>query len=149
MGMFDWLYKTEKEHAKYLPESRGLPESARIAPMPECKPPKADPVPDISEPVIKLLAMLEEDVWELVNIKGFEHLVHVYKEDFKMHVLCFDYLHHKGSQWALLGYDWMTIDEAKAVNSIVSSLCGSLKLGNTHWKNSCTRNKFQQYLETI
>lgn len=156
MGMLDWLFNTEEEHAKYLPEDRGLPEPARVAPMPECKPakvelPKAAPLPDISEPVIKLLAMLEEDVWELVSTPyNATHLVHVFKEDFRIHVLNLGYRSiGYPARWVLCGYGWMTKDESKKVDSVITGLCESLSRGNLDWKNSCTRSKFKQYLDTV
>lgn len=151
MGWFSWLQKTEEEHAKYLPEDRGLPTPTRPAPpMPACKPPKeSEHATGVSEPVITLLKMLERDEWELIThykeefgSQGYTtKLTNIYNEDIIVSVSS-TVVHYIGLVERVELMDWLTEEESKTVYNAVARRARATSTLNLTNQKEITREKF-------
>lgn len=124
-------------------------------PMTECKAPKQ---PDISEPVIKLLAMLDEDVWEVLYSWGeptsftqlsATHLVYVFNEDFKITLETYSSDYSTSSKRIFKGMSWVTEDEKEILIDKVGQRVSEINLLNETSSNKSARESYKRYLDTI
>lgn len=139
MGMFDWFFNRDLT----LPPTRPAP------PIPVIKPPKKD----ISEPVIKLLKMLEDEgVWStipLTELKMHEGdisktcgLAHVNGLDLIVrHRFCF------GSSYTLLDMEWLTYDEKEVLVKTINNLVRKIDEIERNKLHAEQREAYKQKLE--
>lgn len=116
--------------------------------------------PDISEPVIKLLAMLDEDVWEPSNVhKDWDlpfsyytmSLRHVYNESFIINYKLTETVgcYSDSTNEVVEGCQWMTPYESKIVASKVSKRSGEIAKLNIESRYPYQRLKYKELLESL
>lgn len=147
MGILSWLqrkvecsvsdmYSEQQEIAEFQESLRELYTIKASAPY-------------ISEPVIKLLNMLEEDVWEAKKTFGYgamyKSLLHVYKEDLYLKIFCV------GSTWDLEGLYWTTKDEREILTKAIHQVHAVAEGRNNteQLRKDMSRQQYKQFLNSI
>lgn len=161
--MFGWLFgKNEKDHGYIKPEGFtsgphipqpqperrtrnpvAMPEPARMGGGSNV-PKQEDVQPNISEPVITLLKMLERDEWEIrigmrLGYSTMVNFINIYKEDVNISAILF------GGEFKVQT-SWMTKSEKIEVGEALMRVLNNFTVKDTANRNEMSRNKFAKLI---
>jgi hypothetical protein len=137
--MFDWL-KSKKDLDE---ECLSLPSPTRPAP------------PELSEPVITLLEMLERDEWQRESIGDGSHiLINVYNKDVRLHIFQWEFPKYlkKGVgcesdiEPRILCMDWLTAYEKRVLIASAVKRGQWLKALELQIRNDMARSRYKTML---